>query len=207
MYTAALLATSQRFFRHLEDASSVSLRDVARFCRLYNWYQDLITLREGERMLAQSPIEINQKASLIALLCCYYFRLRSPKDRQAYSNAIEEQIRSFEPNLVKKENFLQALLQTEQKKLIDGMELPADTAQNRALTDNIFVLVACIVNRIPIILCGKPGCSKTSSVEIVISNLKGKKIQNLIFSNVTRVDSCVISRLTELYLGKCGESL
>ncbi|CAF4590227.1 unnamed protein product, partial [Rotaria sp. Silwood2] len=55
------------------------------------------------------------------------------------------------------------------------MELPSGIATNRALTDNIFVLIACIINRIPVILCGKPGCSKTSSVQIVISNLKGKK--------------------------------
>ncbi|CAF5133642.1 unnamed protein product, partial [Rotaria socialis] len=32
-----MISQSQKFFRDLEDVSSVSLRDVARFCRLYNW--------------------------------------------------------------------------------------------------------------------------------------------------------------------------
>ncbi|CAF1181545.1 unnamed protein product [Rotaria sordida] len=55
------------------------------------------------------------------------------------------------------------------------MNLPPGTARNRALYDNIFVLLACIINRIPLFLCGKPGCSKTSAIQIVLSNLKGRK--------------------------------
>ncbi|CAF0884533.1 unnamed protein product [Adineta steineri] len=173
--TVSLIATSQRFFRNLEDTSSVSLRDVARFCRLYNWYQNLIIAREGNQPLTQTQINVYQRSTLMALLCCYYFRIKSSKDRQTYIRTIQEQIKSHLPNLIKTDSFLQELLRDEQNKLIDGMELPADTATNRALTDNIFVLVACIVNKIPVILCGKPGCSKTSSVQIIISNLKGKK--------------------------------
>ncbi|CAF5139095.1 unnamed protein product, partial [Rotaria sp. Silwood1] len=38
--TVTLLVHSHIHFQDLEDASSVSLRDIARFCRLYNWYLD-----------------------------------------------------------------------------------------------------------------------------------------------------------------------
>ncbi|CAF4465583.1 unnamed protein product, partial [Rotaria magnacalcarata] len=44
--TAVLIKISQQFFREYEDASSVSLRDVARFCRLYNWFLKSICTRE-----------------------------------------------------------------------------------------------------------------------------------------------------------------
>ncbi|CAF1514684.1 unnamed protein product [Didymodactylos carnosus] len=125
----------------------------------------------------------------MALLCCYYFRLKSPKGRENYRKTIEEQMKTSVSNLIKENDFLEELLRDGQKKLIDGMELPADTATNRALSENIFVLVACIVNRIPIILCGKSGCSKASSVQIVISNLKGKKSRTKYFQTLPELVS------------------
>ncbi|CAF4967275.1 unnamed protein product, partial [Rotaria socialis] len=64
------------------------------------------------------------------------------------------------------------------------MEVPPNTAKNRALRDNIFVLLACIVNRIPLFLCGKPGSSKSSAVQILISNLKGKKSTDSYFQTL-----------------------
>ncbi|CAF5016515.1 unnamed protein product, partial [Rotaria socialis] len=64
------------------------------------------------------------------------------------------------------------------------MELPTGTAPNRSLRDNIFVLFACILNRIPLFLCGKPGSSKSSAVQIVISNLKGKKSKDPYFQTL-----------------------
>ncbi|CAF4732673.1 unnamed protein product, partial [Rotaria sp. Silwood2] len=77
------------------------------------------------------------------------------------------------------------ILESEQKKLIDEkMELPVGIALNRALRDNIFVLFACIVNRIPLFLCGKPGSSKSSAVQIVISNLKGKNSKDPYFQTL-----------------------
>ena len=44
------------------------------------------------------------------------------------------------------------------------MELPLGTALNQALRENVFTLIPCFVNKIPVFMCGKPGCSKTMSV-------------------------------------------
>ena len=171
----SLISMSQEHFREYEDVSSVSLRDVARFCNLYNWFYGSILLREGEQTFADSYFFVLRRASLMALLLCYYFRLRSPSQRREYLNLIES---TLKPNLNKQTasgNFLIDLLRREQLKLVEGMELPSGTAKNQALIENIFVLLVCIVNRIPVILCGKPGCSKTSAIQIVISNMKGKR--------------------------------
>jgi MoxR-like ATPase len=35
-------------------------------------------------------------------------------------------------------------------------------------------MLVCIVNKIPLFLSGHPGCSKTSSINIIIEALKGK---------------------------------
>ncbi|CAF4188757.1 unnamed protein product, partial [Rotaria magnacalcarata] len=52
--TVDLLVNSQKHFRQLEDASSVSLRDIARFCRLYNWFLESLSQRSQAAALKSS---------------------------------------------------------------------------------------------------------------------------------------------------------
>ena len=174
------ICQSQEFFRQLEDVSSVSLRDVARFCRLYNWFYQSITKREGEN---KAPTLV-RRSSLLALLLCYYYRLNSPQDRKDYVTRMETILSKILTQIAETPNFLIRILDGEQRKLIEKMQLPPGTAKNRALMDNIFVLLVCIINRIPVIICGKPGCSKTSAVQIVINNLKGQQSQDPYFQTL-----------------------
>ncbi|CAF4298072.1 unnamed protein product, partial [Rotaria sp. Silwood2] len=184
--TVDLLVNSQQHFRELEDASSVSLRDIARFCRLYNWFLESLTQRSKVGELKKSTQNFLLRATFISLLLCYYFRLRSVKLKQIYIEKMQMIIAQEYPRIKKVPDYLtRGILEREQKKLIDEMmELPAGTAPNRALRDNIFVLFACIINRIPLFLCGKPGSSKSSAVQIVISNLKGKKSKDSYFQTL-----------------------
>lgn len=39
-------------------------------------------------------------------------------------------------------------------------------------------MVSCIVNKIPIFVTGKPGCSKSLAVNLIISALKGRYAEN-----------------------------
>jgi E3 ubiquitin-protein ligase RNF213 len=55
------------------------------------------------------------------------------------------------------------------------MELPDGIAVNQALKENIFAVIPCIIKKIPIFICGKPGCSKSMAISLVFANLKGKK--------------------------------
>ncbi|KAK3090153.1 hypothetical protein FSP39_009519 [Pinctada imbricata] len=54
------------------------------------------------------------------------------------------------------------------------MELPEGIAKNTALRENVFVILVCILNKIPIFVVGKPGCSKSLSMQLIRSNLRGK---------------------------------
>ncbi|CAF5016136.1 unnamed protein product, partial [Rotaria sp. Silwood1] len=178
-----LLVQSQNHFRQIEDASSVSLRDIARFCRLYNWFLDSLIQRYFKQTFQQQSEVVIRRASLIALMLCYYFRLRSVELQDVYTQKMQSIIATKYSQVANIPNYLTAyIFQTEQKRLIhDRMEVPPSTARNRALRDNIFVLLACIVNRIPLFLCSKPGSSKSSAVQILISNLKGKKSKDPYF--------------------------
>lgn len=56
-----------------------------------------------------------------------------------------------------------------------------DIARNSALKENLFVMFACLINRIPLFLTGDPGCSKTLALNLIIKNLAGKNSANKFF--------------------------
>jgi len=173
-----LISKSQKYLRELQDVSSVSLRDVARFCRFYAWFYKHTNLNNTTDT---NPSIFNrvQRASLLSLFLCYYFRLTSSKKRQEYLIFLINYITRYDSNVTLES--ISTLLHNEKMSLVDKMELPLGTAKNRALTDNIFVLFTCILNRIPVILSGRPGSSKTLAIQILISNLKGKKSKHPFF--------------------------
>ena len=175
-----LISKSQVFIREREDVSSVSLRDVARFCRLFNWFHGSIIERDSNSSSASTL----RRAAMTSLLLCYYFRLKSLTHKQEYINMVEMTLIAKPPEEQTRQPSVMDWLNEEQMDIINRMELPSGTAKNRALLENIFVLLACIINRIPLVICGKPGCSKTSAVQIVISNLKGKKSNDSFFQTL-----------------------
>ena len=56
-------------------------------------------------------------------------------------------------------------------------------AKNNALRENIFCELFCLINKIPLIICGKPGNSKSLSVQLLLDNMKGKLSLNEFFKN------------------------
>ena len=46
-------------------------------------------------------------------------------------------------------------------------KLPKDISENRPLKENLLTLFICIFSRTPLFICGKPGSSKTISVNII----------------------------------------
>ena len=53
--------------------------------------------------------------------------------------------------------------------------LEPGVALNAALAENLYVVVVCILNRIPAFVVGKPGSSKTLALQIIASNLQGAR--------------------------------
>jgi MoxR-like ATPase len=64
------------------------------------------------------------------------------------------------------------------------MELPEGTALNLALKENIFAMIPCILARIPVFICGKPGCSKSLAISLIFANLRGFKSVDLYFKEL-----------------------
>lgn len=53
------------------------------------------------------------------------------------------------------------------------MELKDGIGKNLPLKENIFVIVTCILNEIPLIITGKPGSSKTLAMNLIAKSFKG----------------------------------
>jgi hypothetical protein len=60
-------------------------------------------------------------------------------------------------------------------------------AKNRALLDNIFALFVTINTKVPIFIVGKPGCSKSLSVQLITKSMKGNSSNNSFFKNLPRI--------------------
>lgn len=182
---AILVAASQKHFRTIEDFSSVSLRDVARFTILFRWFEDSLRVRRGLRdsqrfvnacnkhKLENDWSELKDEAfcaGILALCNCYFYRLSQQSARKIYL----EMICNESGNKVTIE-VVEKVLRLNENDLIARMELPEAIALNQAFRENISCIIHSIFCKIALFICGKPGCSKSLAIQLVFSNLRGEK--------------------------------
>ena len=200
-----LLAASQTFIREAEKNNfCVSLRDVHRCIRLVCWFQETMEkrkklncikdecpshLQEYKTMDAKYNENPMVKSIVLALALCYLTRLQSAELRKKYRDCM---IKLFSCNGIEMANdktldSFAAIVRMEEEDYLDRMELPRGTARNAALRENVFVMLVCILNRIPIFVVGKPGCSKSLSIQLIRSNLRGRDSQNLLFKELPQL--------------------
>ncbi|KAJ8319134.1 hypothetical protein KUTeg_004225, partial [Tegillarca granosa] len=192
-----LLTASQRFVRSKEGTEScVSLRDVDRCKRLVSWF--IKTLKEKELLrlttyfcytVNKSDREIAIISIILALALCYHSRFSDKTLRTEYREVISDIVFKHVGSSygIYSERSVAEIIQREQKDIIDRMELPEGTAKNTALQENVFVILVCILNRIPVFLVGKPGCSKSLSMQLIRSNLRGKDSRDNFFQSLPQL--------------------
>ena len=83
--------------------------------------------------------------------------------------------------------------------LINNLKIENGIAKNDILKENLFASFFCVVNKIPLIICGKPGRGKTLSIKILEDSLKGKEFSTILeraFINAQSIkEKCEISNL------------
>ena len=47
------------------------------------------------------------------------------------------------------------------------MNIPEGLAVNEALKENVFAFIVCVANKLPLIICGKPVCSKSLTINLL----------------------------------------
>ncbi|ETN97178.1 hypothetical protein RFI_40353, partial [Reticulomyxa filosa] len=137
--------------KHLANEFIVSLRDVSRCLNFFH---------------CDKKYSWAGRALNIALGLCYYLRL-DERGRTMYNNLMHQ--RSNRP--------FSELLDTEIRNLSRSFEIPARVALHKNLKENLFILFFCVATSTPMILIGKPGTSKTLSLQILLDTLSHRNIK------------------------------
>ena len=175
---AKLLCMSQDFVRKLENTHyCVSLRDVRRTISLFQFFRDDFLPKKKLARVRQRIFKGTEdkereiRAFILSLAHCYHSRLLTDDDRRSYRTKIAEELTTIVHKLSSK--YVEDVIKNEQMDILNKMELPQGTAKNVALRENVFVILICILNKIPVFVVGKPGCSKSLSMQLIVSNLRG----------------------------------
>ncbi|XP_067936897.1 E3 ubiquitin-protein ligase rnf213-alpha-like [Watersipora subatra] len=205
---AQILSRTQSFMREQKDECSfVSLRDVQRALDVANWFysqrnylfpaMDHFEAQEDEDVedLQEYPHQVivlfdyATRSLLLALGVCYLARLED-RTREEYvrflAPSIEELLGDTDES---GGQFFLDQLESCQQLFIDHVadeEQHKNIAKNKALKENVFMMIVCIENRIPLFLVGKPGSSKSLSKAMVVDAMKGTSSRSSVLKKMKR---------------------
>lgn len=177
--TVEAISKSHEFLRSHNQVYSVSLRDIRRFCRFYNWFVYYLDIKQ--KFCNESPgnNSSSETALLLSFYMSYYIRLsNSEEKRNEYMKQLEVVFRFSDPN------YCANVIREEQKFLSEEMlknKSNKGISKNKALLSNMFCIFTCINMKIPLIICGKPGSSKSLSATIVFNAMGGINSDNPFF--------------------------
>ena len=177
--TTNIISKCHQHFRRKYDSSVTSLRELIRFKKLYEFFQ-VYFHKKGTN---ESCPTIKIKSIIISIYLCYYIREIDKVERTNFEGELKNDfnnlINSF--NLSKNDfqkisnltNFSKILLE-EENFIINNIKLEKGIGINKSLKENIFLLFICLVTKIPLIIIGKPGSSKSLSAKLIYKEMKGK---------------------------------
>eukprot|EP00026_Physarum_polycephalum_P000016 Phypoly_transcript_00016.p1 GENE.Phypoly_transcript_00016~~Phypoly_transcript_00016.p1 ORF type:complete len:3661 (+),score=399.99 Phypoly_transcript_00016:3-10985(+) len=174
VFCRAILA-SHKFIRKItNEPSSVSLRDVSRCLKMNQFFHKHFQMQQSQADLEEyipdnlrgykSITVLNENdaamhSMLLSLAHCYYYRL-SKKNRDEYIGLL-----ASHANLTPKA--ISRVLVDIQLDYIRLMNVPPGIAVNQALRENVFMMLTCILNQMPLFVVGKPGSSKSLAMQII----------------------------------------
>jgi hypothetical protein len=183
-----LVCASHLFLRNA--GHMVSLRDVTRFARLFNWFAESLQTRYAE-IHGRKGLSLRLRDSLVlALGLCYQARLGEL--RFGYAAHITGQLNGpagrRHAHFALSATGFQERLEEEERFYVEQIRLPPGIALNRNVLEQVFVTLVCILNRVPVFVVGKPGTSKSLSLELIASNLNGQSSESEFFRQFPAVE-------------------
>ena len=189
----ASLIASQMFLRNVQEDYSVSLRDVNRCITLVKWFKETLELIHqhpicNKKMTPSLKEEHKRsdeclphlKGYILGLAHCYLYRLSTTQLREKYC-------REMAKILQVEDQMFTAVVRIMEENFLNRMELPPGTCKNGSLRENVFVILVCILNRIPVFVVGKPGCSKSLSMGLIKRNLRGRDSTDAFFKTLPHI--------------------
>eukprot|EP01038_Epipyxis_sp_PR26KG_P006688 gene6688-9172_t len=208
-----LISASQTFIRNKFGRSSVSVRDVRRVKILVQWF---IKSRNGRPVFVKKSYsryyggfyrdtrnveeDGGWVAMILALAHCYRCRLSNTELRHEYDDCLSGIFHVYDKADFTG-NWIREEIRREQVDYVRRMNLGEGIALNNSLLENIFVLMVCILTKMPVFLVGKPGSSKSLSISLIASNLRGPDSEDDFFKQFPEVK--MISYLSLSFFDFC----
>jgi hypothetical protein len=176
---ADILAVCQRYMRNRRDECSfVSLRDVeramlitVRFYNLQNLLGPLMKAKQQEHSARDKlqPLDALTSSVVLGLAVSYHARLR---ERENFREVVAREFRRpcLLPGGAQR---MSREICCCQDVFLDELKLEPQIARNRALSENVFMMLICIDLRVPLFIVGKPGSSKSLAKDIIRTNMRG----------------------------------
>nr|AMJ52381.1 hypothetical protein [Rhizophagus clarus] len=184
-----LLFASQKFIRKVKEPYSVSLRDVKRAITLvkffYNSLENRPPYKKGHKYPQSGNPTTTTRSYVLALSLCYHSRLYDQNLRKQYRREMGQILQSYKAYIG--ENMFAKIIREEQEDYINRMKCPPNTANNEALLENVLVMIACILTRIPLFLIGASGSSKSLAIRLISSNLRGSDSNDKYFRKLPQI--------------------
>ena len=175
------ICEAQNFIRENYEVSAISLREIRRFIILFQFFQDLLKkkkynpLKENPIFKSMDENQLNKLSINLGVYLCYYIRLFQKNLREQFCKIMKKENcfgNNFDFEKIPK------ILQLE---IAENVVLEEGIATNQALLENLFCLFVCICNKIPLFIVGKPGCSKSLSVQSILRSMNGEDSTKEIF--------------------------
>ena len=181
-----LEANCEEYEAKRSSASAVSQRDIQRVLKLYEW------LKRSYKVLgkygycedeneAHHNWHVSTRAMFVSLALVYYFRLNA-KYREKYAENLDKHKIPVTVDGTRGMHITFTKAITEELEwLMRNIELPPGVADTKALRENLFAIITCCMTKIPLIIIGPPGSSKTLSFKIAVANLLGEVSPKAVF--------------------------
>jgi hypothetical protein len=149
------ISCCQQYLRNICSDNSVSLRDVSRFADLYTFLNGLFK---------ENPLD----PLIVATHLSYFCRLEKRQHRVdlcAKLNSVLRNVYQGEAiDFIERFKILSRLFGEDVERL---EVIPQNITLNVPLLENLLAIYVCVLCKIPLIICGKPGTSKSLSVNII----------------------------------------
>ena len=202
---------SHNFVREKNDKSSVSLRDLQRFRLAYRFFDKYFKNKikfqnNNDKEIEEMDEKSKVRSIALSLFITYSIRILQESDYGNYISNINPKLTElsnyFNINnwdktenenvlLTFKKNAFLYIVNEEQKFIIDQMELHKvkGLGINNSLKKNIFLMFFSIYTHIPLIIVGKPGCSKSLSIQLIIRFMRGEYSNSNFLKNYPSINN------------------
>jgi hypothetical protein len=165
------------YVRGVEERSGVSLRDVKRVIRVFKWFREKYMWIKSKGMFKEGADATEKivlvKALISCVMICYGLRLNGREEYKTFIATLSKSLDKLSPFKKIKEdeigNQLSGFIDhyvLEYIKSIRGA-IPDEIAPNKPLKENLIGMLVAFDCKLPMIICGAPGTSKTLCTQIL----------------------------------------